>query len=127
MTDSMWNSDACKDILAAVCKAKIVTGELATCCTTEPREIERSNMAFVLSAICESKYLSKRVQIRRPRSKKRRIRKKWAKRESNFRTIPDRHVYIAAGRIFCHPEVARELRERFLVDGELTFAAGRRI
>lgn len=40
--------------------------------------------------------LVRRRQVRFPRSKRRRIRKKWAKRERNWVTEPDPHVYFFA-------------------------------
>lgn len=123
MSDAFWNSEICKGILAAASRIHIATGEMATCCATEPREIAKSNATFVISNIIESKWLTKRVQVRRPKSKKRRIQKKWAKRDENFRSVPDEHIYLAAGRIICHPQMARELRERFLLDGELNLVA----
>lgn len=43
------------------------------------------------------------VQFRFPRSKKKRIRNKWASRPNNRK--PDRHFYIIDGKYFCHPAV----------------------
>ena len=44
--------------------------------------------------IIENVYLMLRQQFRFPRSKKRRIRKKWTKREGNVRYQPDPNLYI---------------------------------
>lgn len=48
------------------------------------------------------------VQHRKPRSKKRRIRRKWAKRTENWR--PDRHAYQMGRQILVHPTMAAALR-----------------
>ena len=49
-------------------------------------------------------------QYRFPRSKRKRIRKKWSKdKEGNFE--PSTKVYYVAGRMLCHPIVAQALRE----------------
>ena len=49
------------------------------------------------------------VQFRFPKSKKRRIRKKWASRPQNFR--PDRKILIFDGKLICHPDLADELQK----------------
>lgn len=60
--------------------------------------------------IYTSKALVKTRQIRFPRSKRKRIRKKWRKRWT--RTIPDEFVYFAKsqGAILCHPEMYEKLK-----------------
>ena len=55
-------------------------------------------------------------QFRYPVSKKRRIRKKWAGRERNFRRVPDPNIYeMGKGTFICHPvhhvRLSRCLRE----------------
>ena len=54
---------------------------------------------------------TERVQFRFPRSKKRRIRAKWAKRTSNWKTVSYSVAYCIQGiGIVCHPSVADEIR-----------------
>lgn len=60
--------------------------------------------------IFEDAKLTKTYQARLPKTRKRRILKKWAKRKENFRTVPDRNIYKTAHGIFCHPVVAAEIR-----------------
>lgn len=47
-----------------------------------------------LFPIIESDHLIERIQVRFPRSKKNRIRKKWAKRTENWVTIPRQEVFM---------------------------------
>ena len=50
-------------------------------------------------------------QFRFPRTKKRRIRNKWAKRSYNFR--PARHaLQMGADTLICHPTLAAKLRRQ---------------
>ena len=61
-----------------------------------------------------------REQTRFPKSKKRRIRKKWTKRSSNFTPITDR-VYVAnpppigwedpRSFVMCHPIIEKKIRD----------------
>lgn len=53
-----------------------------------------------------------RVQVRFPRSKKRRIRRKWAKQSCNFRHVPQTTIYVARDFIILHPAMADRLRDR---------------
>ncbi len=48
------------------------------------------------------------IQFRKPISKKRRIRKKWAKRKENWR--PDRNAYRMGNSILVHPIMATAIR-----------------
>jgi hypothetical protein len=65
--------------------------------------------------IIENHNLMKPVVLRWCRSKKRRIRKKWAKNPNNTVFIPDDGVYIAGDirnmMLVCHPVIAAKLRE----------------
>lgn len=38
--------------------------------------------------------LSSRIQTRFPRSKRRRIQRKWAKRDANYVSMPDTQIYV---------------------------------
>ncbi len=50
-------------------------------------------------------------QFRFPRTKKRRIRKKWANRPENRRPIVDRAYQFPNGDLVCHPIFAAQLRQ----------------
>ena len=52
------------------------------------------------------------VFFRFPRSKKKRIRDKWAKNPRNKR--PDTKIYTIGTTAYCHPQVARELRKHLI-------------
>jgi hypothetical protein len=59
------------------------------------------------------------VQVHFPKSKKKRIRKKWAWRDENWGHPPlDRGLFVG-GVIYCHPKFAAQLRD------ELAAATGR--
>lgn len=60
--------------------------------------------------ILENYLLTVTKQLRFPRSKKRRIQKKWRKRPGNIQTVPDRNCFVVGNRLICHPVVAAELR-----------------
>lgn len=49
-------------------------------------------------------------QFRFPKSRKKRIRKKWSKRLENWR--PMRTAYVYENTVICHPKLAAALRER---------------
>ena len=62
--------------------------------------------------IFEDLHLVKTEQIRFPQSKKKRIRKKWAKNLSNWISYPDPNYYKYGKHIFCHPVMAEVLRRK---------------
>ena len=62
--------------------------------------------------IRESVFLIKEVQFRFPRTKSKRIRKKWAKRKENYRSGPSDDVYLMGGTIICHPIIADKIRKQ---------------
>lgn len=66
-------------------------------------------IAFVASALMVDHV---QRQYRFPRSKKRRIRKKWAKRRSNYKTVavPQTDVYRVGSTIVAHPEIIDRIR-----------------
>ena len=64
--------------------------------------------------IVESKTLVIRYQYRFPKSKRRRIRKKWRKDLKNYKTKPDPKYYFLNNRIICHPTMAEKLRKQML-------------
>ena len=70
--------------------------------------VESKEQASIDSGIIEDSRLVD--QYRFPRSKKKRIRNKWAKDPRNF--MPSRRVCVAAGVLICHPVVAAEIRQK---------------
>ena len=60
--------------------------------------------------IFENPHMTKEILIL-PRSKKRRIRKKWAKNPLKRKTVPETGYIVAGdGLIICHPVAAQALR-----------------
>lgn len=59
--------------------------------------------------VFENVNLTKTIQLW-PRSKKRRIRKKWMKNPAKKRIEPDLNCYALGNDIHCHPVVAAQLR-----------------
>ena len=51
-----------------------------------------------------------RVQVRFPRSKKRRIRRKWAKDQRNWTTMLRHPVCVIRDTIFAHPDVVEMIK-----------------
>ena len=64
--------------------------------------------------IIEDTNLGSRVQVRFPRSKRKRIRRKWSKDQRNYVFKPDTAFYtnIKGGYIICHPSMADEIRRQ---------------
>ena len=60
--------------------------------------------------ILESSHCQERVWWRKPRTKKRRIRRKWELREENNRYEP-RAYKLDANTVMVHPSIAKKLRE----------------
>lgn len=60
--------------------------------------------------IISSPSLVKKIQVKFPRSKRKRIRKKFAKNEANYKTVVDESVYVTRDCIICHPSVACHLK-----------------
>lgn len=57
--------------------------------------------------IITSIHLVDHRQVRFPRSKKRRIRKKWSNRGSNWRSVPSAQIYeLHTGILLMHPVMA---------------------
>jgi hypothetical protein len=52
---------------------------------------------------------TKWIQVRFPRSKKRRIRKKWFWRSANWSHPPLDRFILIGGVAYCHPEFARQV------------------
>ena len=47
-------------------------------------------------------------QVRFPRSKKRRIKKKWRKQSRNFRMVPQKKIFQVGNSFYAHPEIVDE-------------------
>lgn len=62
--------------------------------------------------IFQSTLLQKQVQFRFPRSKKKRIKRKWQKDKRNFR-IESNQAIIAGDKIFVSPEVYQAIRDKY--------------
>ena len=65
--------------------------------------------------VYSSPHMADRKQVRFPRTKKRRIRKKWAKRPENYRTIPWDKVYRMGDAIYAHPAMIEKLKRQLAV------------
>lgn len=50
-------------------------------------------------------------QVKFPRSKKVRIRKKWSKQNKNFAAVPSGNVYQIGRTLYMHPAIERRLRK----------------
>ncbi len=60
--------------------------------------------------IIENSLLLKEKQIKFPRSKKKRIRKKWYKNEKYWISYPDPVIYQSGDTLICHPSIAIVVR-----------------
>ena len=74
-------------------------------------------MSFDLPVqIVSSEYVAKeettRKQVRFPRSKRARVRKKWRKDLRNYETVTTTPVYAMGGRLIMHPETEVVFRKR---------------
>ena len=70
--------------------------------------------------VLESHHLTIREQVRFPRSKRRRIRKKWAKRPGNHASRPDPSIYkLGEGTLLMHPATAATLLSKLSLMREL--------
>lgn len=78
--------------------------------------ISKTLTQFFGPQIFESPHLQTRTQFRFPRSRKRRIRKKWAARENNYKYIPNIYYDAARNVIYAHPSIAQKMR-----DGAVSF------
>lgn len=54
-----------------------------------------------------------REQVRFPRSKKARIRRKWSKQEKNFRSGMQPSCFRMGDNLICHPSIAAQLQREF--------------
>ena len=61
---------------------------------------------------------TEKQQVRHPRSKKRRIQKKWTKNPSNWATVPCERIYLVPGsalskpHVIMHPVTAEKFRRQ---------------
>jgi len=61
------------------------------------------------SMVCDYKFL----QYRFPKSKKRRIRKKWSKKKTNYKHIEQPHLAIIYGKIYANKPAYNLLKKHF--------------
>jgi hypothetical protein len=52
------------------------------------------------------------IQVRFPRSKKKRIRKKWRKKKENWGIKPGEKVYVMDGIIIAHPVIIQKIKDQ---------------
>lgn len=69
--------------------------------------------------IVTSNYLTKRVQFRFPRSKKKRIRRKWAKQAKNWRNIDNGNAYQIGDTLIVPPSVYEKIVEKLALRSEV--------
>ena len=67
-----------------------------------------SGLEITTSKFITDPYLSDRVQYKFPRSKKKRIRKKWAKNPKNWKNVPKLETYQIGDTLIMHPEMLSE-------------------
>ena len=72
-----------------------------------------------------NQYMYDYVQVRKPRSKKKRIQKKWRKNPANYQMVPWTTMYQFGQQIIAHPQKIQELRQSLDSDRELRELAGR--
>ena len=60
-------------------------------------------------------WMTVRKQVRFPRSKKRRMRKKWAKQRRNYATVPSTEIIQMMGVFHMHPETWQKLKRKLSV------------
>jgi hypothetical protein len=75
------------------------------------RQQEHCRMQAMLFGmkVIEDVFLSDRKQVRFPRSKKVRIRRKWAKQAKNYDFVPKSYVYQVGDKLLGHPETIRRI------------------
>ena len=65
--------------------------------------------------IIESQSMTETYQFRFPRSKKKRIKKKWQKRPNNFKTRPRKDFLLYGNYVICNPIMAAKLRRQIQI------------
>ena len=55
--------------------------------------------------------MGKYIQVKFPRSKKKRIRRKWRKNHKNYAWVSDGQVYQMGGRLYMHPAMWERLKK----------------
>jgi hypothetical protein len=58
--------------------------------------------------LIECSHMADWKQYRFPRSKKRRIKKKWRKNGRNFRMVPQKKIFQVGNSFYAHPEIVDE-------------------
>ena len=62
-------------------------------------------------------------QFRFPRSKKRRIKKKWRKNARNFRMVPQKKIFRVGNSFYAHPEIVDEFWKQMKAKASASNAA----
>lgn len=78
-----------------------------------------NGIPVLVSPYAEKKH---RKQIRFPRSKRRRIQKKWSKRDENFKIWSEPLAFLANGTLICHPVILDQFRKEVYREAERTFS-----
>lgn len=69
--------------------------------------IDASRLACL--KLINDRFMCERKQVRFPRSKRKRIRRKWAKQAKNYRDVPLKTIYQLGDKLIGHPETLRRL------------------
>jgi hypothetical protein len=89
----------------------LYSGESTSCASSMGRPSPDSVYGYsnMRPKFISSPYMADFVQYRFPRSKKKRIRKKWAKDLRNYRYVPWKTVYLMGDTVFAHPAVIGQI------------------
>jgi len=61
--------------------------------------------------LVESEHLIERIQTKFPRTKRKRIQKKWMKQSKNYSSFPSKDILkLSSDTWVCHPLIAKEIR-----------------
>jgi len=71
-------------------------------------ELGFAGVKIIVSLLAEH---VERIQVRFPRSKRKRIQNKWRKQNKNFKETREPAAYWVNGMLICHPEIERQLRK----------------
>lgn len=80
--------------------------------TTASRTFSNYFGAFTGLKIFPDRYMTERKQTRFPRSKKIRIRRKWAKNPKNWGEVPSTKIYRLEDCLIMHPAMIKKLQRK---------------
>ncbi len=72
----------------------------------------------------ENLHVIDRVQCRRPKSKKKRIRDKWTKRQENFRHVEKDQCFMVYGMLICSPSLFKKITDSVMRNIEYEMLCG---